>query len=210
MIIIQKKILNELYLYWNQSIRISFILFVLSICNAQISNAQYFQPTYLKKNSDISIKKDTVPEPRSVMMKSVFIPGWGQIQNEQWWKVPIIYSAFIGVGYYIYWLDGQYGDFQAAYYNSFSSDPQFADQKYGPTPTRLIGVNQNELKNLRNYYRNERDLWVLLFGVTYGLNVLDAYIFAHLKDFDVSDNLALKQNPVGNGQYLAIKFKYTW
>ncbi|TNE70894.1 hypothetical protein EP331_10585 [bacterium] len=142
-------------------------------------------------------KIDTVPKPKSVMLQSLILPGWGQTTNKQWWKIPIIYSALAGVGYYVYWLDGQYKDFRAAYYNSFAStNPNYADQKFGATPSRLATFPQSALLSYRNYYRNERDFMLIIFMLTYGLNVVDAYIFAQLRDFDVSDNLSLRMSPV--------------
>src|SRR5690625_6548962 len=38
------------------------------------------------------------PSPRSVLFKSMMVPGWGQIENNQVWKVPLIYGMFAGVG----------------------------------------------------------------------------------------------------------------
>lgn len=145
----------------------------------------------------IQLRKDTVPKPRVVLMQSLTIPGWGQITNGQLWKVPLVYGALIGVGYYSYWLHTQYVDFRAAYYNSFAAtNPAYADLKFGATPERLVGAPQTALKSFRNYYRNERDFMILMFGLTYALNVVDAYIFAQLKDFDVSDDLSLQAKPI--------------
>ncbi len=171
-----------------------------SIHKSEISN--FYQPT---NNSDSivlgfeSLRRDTVPKPKTVLMQSLILPGWGQLTNKQWWKVPIIYTALAGVGYYVYWLNGEYRDFRAAYYNSFaSSNPDYADQRFGATPARLVGVPQSALLYYRNYYRNERDFMILMFTLTYGLNVIDAYIFAHLRDFDVSDDLSVSLNPAMN------------
>lgn len=129
------------------------------------------------------------PEPRSVMFKSMIIPGWGQVENRQIWKVPIIYGLFAGVGFYTAFLNDQYQDYRAAYYNSF---PENDDFRFGPTPERLEGINRNQLQNSRDSYRNQRDFMFVVFGLAYGLNVLDAYIFAHMRNFDVSDDLSAR------------------
>lgn len=127
------------------------------------------------------------PSPRSVMFKSMMIPGWGQIQNRQIWKVPVIYGLFTGVGVYTVYLNNQYQDFKAAFYNSSSEND---DLRFGPTPERLQGVSPNELQSNRNSFRNQRDFMFIVFGLAYGLNVLDAYVFAHMRSFDVSDDLS--------------------
>lgn len=149
--------------------------------------------------SETKILKDTVPKPRNVLFQSLMLPGWGQYTNEQTWKIPIVYGALIGVGYYSYWLNSKYVEFRAAYYNSFAAtNPNYADQKFGKTPAYLVNAPASSLKYYRNYYRNERDYWILMFGLTYALNVVDAYIFAQLKDFDVSDNLSIQTMPMVN------------
>ncbi|WP_146198545.1 DUF5683 domain-containing protein [Rhodohalobacter mucosus] len=133
--------------------------------------------------------RETFPSPKSVMFKSMMIPGWGQIENRQAWKVPIVYGLFAGVGYYTYYLNGQYQDYRAAYYNSFSEN---TDQRFGPTPVRLQGVNRSQLQSNRNSLRNRRDFMAIVFLLAYGLNAVDAYVFAHMRSFDVSDDLTAR------------------
>ena len=42
----------------------------------------------------------------------------------------------------------------------------------------------------RDTYRRFRDYSVVALVLVYALNVIDANVFAHMADFDVSDNLA--------------------
>lgn len=127
------------------------------------------------------------PSPRSVMYKSLMIPGWGQIENRQIWKVPIVYGLFAGVGFYTVFLNDQYQEYRAAYYNSF---PDNDDERFGPTPERLQGINANQLQSERNSLRNQRDFMFVVMGLAYGLQALDAYVYAHMRNFDVSDDLS--------------------
>lgn len=136
---------------------------------------------------DTSSVSKEFPKPTSVLYKSLIIPGWGQIVNRQIWKVPIIYGLFTGIGVYTVFLNNQYKDYRAAFYNTTNDDMRF-----GPTPERLIGVNANQLQSTRNSYRNRRDFMFVVMGLAYGLNALDAYIFAHMRSFDVSDDLSAK------------------
>lgn len=128
------------------------------------------------------------PTPRSVLFKSMMVPGWGQVENNQIWKVPIIYGMFAGVGIYTSYLNNRYKDYRAAYYNSHQTEEN--DFKFGPTPDYLVGVNSSQLQSNRNSFRNQRDFMFIVMGLAYGLNVLDAYIFAHMRSFDVSDDLS--------------------
>lgn len=135
-------------------------------------------------------ESEEYPEPRSVLFKSMMIPGWGQVENGQIWKVPIIYGMFAGVGFYAGYLNNQYQDYRAAYYNlSMGEDSDF---RFGPTPERLQGISANQLQNNRDILRNQRDFMFVVMGLAYGLNILDAYVFAHMRSFDVSDDLSAR------------------
>jgi hypothetical protein len=137
---------------------------------------------------DNKIKRDTVPEPRKVMLQSVIIPGRGQITNGQIWKVPVIYGLLAGVAGYTVFANQRYQGYKAAYYNSFEAN---TDQRFGPTPGFIPDGQPAEIYRLnRNQFRNNRDLSLIVFVLVYGLNVADAYIFAQLRDFDVSDDLS--------------------
>lgn len=134
--------------------------------------------------------KPEFPTPQSVLFKSMIVPGWGQIENRQVWKVPIIYGMFIGVGVYAGYLNTQYQDYRAAYYNS--NQNQDNDFRFGPTPERLQNVNSNQLQSVRDNFRNQRDFMFVAMGLAYGLNILDAYVYAHMRSFDVSDDLSAR------------------
>jgi hypothetical protein len=131
--------------------------------------------------------RDTVPHPRKVMFRSMIIPGWGQATNRQYWKIPVVYGLLGGLAVYSFWTHNQYSDYRAAYYNAASGND---DMRFGPTPPNLSGVPPESLRFSRNSFRNQRDFSFILITLAYGLNILDAYIFAHFRDFDVSDDLA--------------------
>ncbi len=130
-----------------------------------------------------------IPYPKQILRKSLMLPGLGQYHNGQTWKIPIIYSLIGGLSYYSVYLTKQYHDYQAAYYNAVTDKGDF---RFGPTPDRLIGANISQLKNNRNFLRNRRDFMYVTIGLAYALNAVDAYVYAHLSTFDVSDNLSLR------------------
>lgn len=129
--------------------------------------------------------------PKQILRKSLFLPGLGQYENQQSWKIPIIYGLLGGLGYYSVYLTKQYHDYRAAYYNAVSEEQDFI---FGPTPERLIGSNSSQLKANRNYIRNRRDFMYVAIGLAYALNAVDAYVYAHLSSFDVSDDLSIRPN----------------
>lgn len=142
------------------------------------------------QNTIDEASRDTVPEPRKVMLRSLMLPGWGQYTNRQAWKIPLVYGLIGGVAYYAYYADMRYEGYRAAFYNSFDENEDF---QFGPTPSWINpNASQDFLRSTRNFYRNRRDFLIIATVLSYALNVLDAYIFAHMRDFDVSDDLSFK------------------
>lgn len=137
-------------------------------------------------NNEVS--RDTVPEPTHVMRRSMIVPGWGQVVNRQVWKVPIIYGMLAGLAYYSILMDQNYRDYRAAYFNVANPGEE---PKFGPTPGHIDpNLNPESLRYNRNFYRNRRDMTFIGIVLAYGLNIVDAYVFAHMRDFDVSDDLS--------------------
>lgn len=151
--------------------------------------AQNYLQSYSTYNMSDNSAQQEFPDPVSVLYKSMILPGWGQVQNKQIWKVPIIYGLFAGIGAYTVFLHGEYTDYRAAAYNVQRGEE--TDFKFGPTPERLSGVGFNQLQSIRNSYRNQRDFMFIVMGLAYALNVIDAYVFAHMRSFDVSEDLSM-------------------
>lgn len=142
----------------------------------------------LTNNRNLGVSRDTVPEPRMVMRRSMILPGWGQVTNEQSWKVPIVYGLLAGVVTYGVYSHQRYKGYRAAFYNSF---PENTDLRFGETPSFVPPGQPAEIYRFnRNQFRNQRDLSFVGVLLVYGLNIADAYIFAQLRDFDVSDDLS--------------------
>ncbi len=139
--------------------------------------------------NDQENQREEFPDPKHVLFRSLIIPGWGQVINRQVWKVPIIYALFAGVGYYNYTLRQQYHGYRAAYYNTTRGAD--SDFKYGPTPDFIPEeLTSQQLRETRDNLRNRRDFSYVIMAMAYGLNALDAYVYAHMRSFDVSDDLS--------------------
>ena len=198
MSIILTMILNVCYRFLMKSI--SLLLLFLGLFSTISAQPSLIENDYFlleNRYSDTIFEQDTItanntsrefPKPKSVMFKSLMVPGWGQIVNKQAWKVPIVYGLYAGIGYYAYTVHQDYRDYKAAYYNTQRGED--TDFKFGPTPERLQGINANQLRSNRNSLRNRRDLMFVVFVLAHGLNAVDAYVFAHMRSFDVSDDLS--------------------
>ncbi len=139
-------------------------------------------------------KKDSVSkkmhDPRKATIRSAIIPGWGQAYNREYWKIPIVYGAIsIPAATFVYNNNWYHRTQQA--YNILVKNPADTN-KINP---KLKGLSLESLQYYRNSFRKDRDYSVLFFLFAWGLNVVDATVFAHLKNFDVSRDLSLHIEP---------------
>jgi len=169
-------------------IQLKYFLLAIAIIYSGLLNAQRIDTIKIKETS---IKHS----PTKATIMSLALPGLGQAYNKKYWKIPLIYAA-IGVPLYIA-LDQQsmFDEFKSAYLKRVDDNPNTIDSKYDGIYTDA------NLENLINFHRKNRDLFFILTGLAYILNVVDATVDAHLYYFDVSDDLSGVFKP--NFQYLA-------
>jgi len=110
--------------------------------------------------------------PTTAIILSAVLPGAGQVYLNQWWKVPIIYAGIGG------FLAGALLQNSRYHYTADSVNNQLARGEVG---------RANAYANAREFYRDDRDKYYIYAALMYIANILDAYISAHLFDFDVSD-----------------------
>ena len=128
--------------------------------------------------------KKNYPDPMKAGLMSLVIPGAGQAYNKRWWKVPLVYGALGGMIYAISWNTQQYNRFQTAYQASLKGE----DNEFpGATPATLRAV--------RDGYDKNRQLSYVGFTFVYLLNGIEAFVDAHLQNFDISEDLSLKVRP---------------
>lgn len=116
------------------------------------------------------------------------LPGAGQVYNHQAWKVPIIYGAFAGMGYLIYNNYSNMKMFKDEYLFRVNNSDTPSLESYASYPT-------SNIYNLYNEYNKNFQLMIIITVAIYGLNLIDAYVFGHLFDFQISDDLSLNMSP---------------
>ena len=154
------------------------------------------------------IETEWHPDATKAVWLGVIVPGAGQIYNRSYWKLPIVYGAFMGCGYAIMTMQNRYSGYKQAYldlYNdveagTVSEDPSksyIAVIPEGYNLSRVGGAStwMNTLKNRQSTYHRYRDYSVLAIVVAYALSLIDAYVDAQLFDFDISPDLTLNVEP---------------
>lgn len=132
--------------------------------------------------------RKTKKNPKLASWLSAGIPGAGQVYNEKYWKVPIVYSALGGSLYLINHNHRQYKRFLKAYQADNDDDETTVSEFEG---TR----SADNVAHYKDQFRRNRDLAVISFAAIYVLNILDASVDAHLSDYDISDDLSFYTVP---------------
>jgi len=152
--------------------------------------------------------------PNRAALMSALVPGSGQIYNRKYWKAPIVWiglgtTVFLGVKYYK--ETSAYGE--AALNAKHGADSLNSTSYNG---YNLQTLTATQLSTLQDDARRYMYMNIAIFSAVYALNIVDAYVDAHLKEFDVNDNLSFKVKPLfyttnyshlATGLTLSLRFK---
>ena len=167
-------------LFW--SVLLAFCWMGIGTANAQSDSSA--------RSTSEKLKKEEVPirllpkDPKKATLLSAILPGAGQVYNGKSWKVPILYAGILTDLYFVQYNHKRYDRFREAL---------FALDKGKPNP--FPSLNRAALVRNVDYWRQNRDLTLLLLLGIYALNLVDANVDAHLSGFDISEDLTLKVAP---------------
>lgn len=136
--------------------------------------------------------------PKIAFVRSLFVPGWGQITNKQFFKLPLVYGA-AGVGaYFIYSNNKKYQTFKGYLLDMNEKNlTELLIDGRGPYSISLITTAANQ-------YRRWKQGTLIGFSLGWLLFAIEANASAHLKSFDVSDDISLKTKPLFFNQNIAL------
>lgn len=188
-------------------------LLFLSFCFLGISPVSA-QDSLLTRTQNIaagdSLAKKAAAEydplaPAKAAFYSAVLPGLGQAYNHSYWKIPIVYAG-LGGGIYAYiYNDGKFQDYRDAYKRRLAG---YSDDKY-----------QGQLKDAglveaQKRFRKNKEISIFFTVIWYAVNIIDANVDAHLRQFNVSNDLSLQPNyqrnrVTGDSNYgLSLNFKF--
>ncbi len=164
-------------------------------------------------NDSLQVKTPVTTEVRSPKKASIYaalFPGLGQIYNRKYWKLPIVYGGYAGLIYVLGWNNNNYKDFFqgyriiSQYTNTETMKPEerdFLDNLIknpsvsldNPSTFKYIST---QLKSGKDYYRRNRDLTIIGIAALHVLSIIDASVDANLFDFDISDDLSMRIEPM--------------
>jgi hypothetical protein len=155
-----------------------------------VLKAEPAKPSVAKSAARLELEK----MPRRAAIRSAIIPGWGQITNRRWWKVPLVYGGFVTLAF-VY-------DYNQTNYKIFLTEAQNREynQQNPALPPRYVNPGYRTLTSsgiikLKDAYRRDRDLTILGGLAFYTITIIDAYVDAKFFRFDIDDELALQVKP---------------
>lgn len=156
----------------------------------------------LEKELNIKLVEKFSPDPSKAVIYAAIFPGLGQIYNRKYWKLPIVYGGFLGIVYAVTWNGNMYTDYKNAF-SDIMTDPynrtRWHDFVYDHNSvlnsSSELTRTQELLKRRRDYFRRNRDLAIIIGVGLHALCMIDAYVDAHLYNFDVSPDLSMTVVP---------------
>ena len=151
-----------------------------------------------------------VRSPKKASIYAALFPGLGQIYNRKYWKLPIIYGGYAGLIYVLGWNNNQYKDFFQGYriiaQHTSTADLKPADRKFLDNLIKNPSISLDnpdtfgrisaQLKSGKDFYRRNRDLTIIGIAALHVLSIIDASVDANLFDFDISDDLSMRIEPI--------------
>ncbi len=176
----------------NNFLYIFFLIFATSLF------AQTTDSLVVKKKEKIIVVNDSIlPKeeynplaPAKAAFYSAVIPGLGQVYNKKYWKVPIIYAGMAAGIYFYKQQDKDYDSFRNAYKRRLAG---YTDDEYYGNGTEPL-ISNDRLINAQKSAQKNKDISIIVTVAFYLLNVVDANVDAHLRQYEVSEDLSLEPN----------------
>ena len=164
---------------------------------------------YFLGDAAVNYRYDASPVKKATTLATIF-PGAGQVYNKSYWKLPFVVGGLATTIYTIDWNNRGYKRFKKAYSDRSAYDKALEehqkDPEHHPDPPVAKGefgtkYSAEFLKNLKDNYRRNRDLCIIITAGLYVLQIIDAHVDAHLKSYDISDDLSVEFTPAVNYVY---------
>lgn len=131
-------------------------------------------------------------DPRRALLFAAIFPGLGQIYNKKYWKLPLVYGGFYATGYALNLYNQQHREYRNIVFRALENGVR--EDQIRPD----LGM-RNTLRAYRiavDRAKRERDFMIIIMGVVYVLQIVDAHVDAHLKEFDLNPNLQVSIEPL--------------
>lgn len=184
-----------------QTFLIRFLLLLLACwCGAGLTHV-YAQDRTVREDSLVVIERqrDTVLiksyaaryNPRKALLYAAVLPGLGQIYTKKYWKLPLVYGGLYFPIHYMGVYQRGYTKYKGHLFDNLEAGLT-SDSDRNPD----TGYTTSQLRTIVSRYRRERDFMIIIIGGIYLLQMVDAHVDAHLKEFDLNPNLRVSIEPM--------------
>jgi hypothetical protein len=181
---------------------------VIAVCSICFSFHAFSQDSLKVKTQPDTIDLKSYAtryDPRKAILYAAVLPGLGQIYNKKYWKLPLVYGGFIGFGYGISFYQKGYTKYKNELFDVLETD----------AAKGASGYTEDQLRTIVDRYRRERDFMIILTAAMYLLQMVDAHVDSHLKEFDLNPNLHVRIQPTwesdmmtGRTAGVSLKFRF--
>jgi hypothetical protein len=130
--------------------------------------------------------------PRKALLYAAVLPGAGQIYTKKYWKLPLVYGGLFATGYAINFYQDGYQKYKSELFDLLETE----------APLSPSGFTESQLRTIVDRYRRERDLMIIIMAGVYLLQMVDAHVDAHLKEFDLNPTLQVSIRPTAENSML--------
>ena len=161
-------------------------IFILGWCSfSQAQDSLTIESTMTSTKNAFKLDLYDPLAPARSAFYSAILPGLGQAYNGSYWKIPLVYAGIGTSLYLVLQNDTEYQRYRNAYKRRLAG---FQDDEFQ-------NILENEgLINAQKQFRQNKEFAILATVAFYLLNIVDANVDAHLKQFDVSKDLTLRPN----------------
>ncbi len=155
-------------------------------------------------------QKIKIYDPKRALLLAAIFPGAGQVYTKKYWKLPLVYGGLAGTAYAINFYQDGYLKFRGELFFNLSNGLS-SESALNPN----TGFTTSQLRTIVDRYRRERDFMIIIMAGVYILQMIDAHVDAHLKEFDLNPNFHVRLEPSFNNDMLtgrtggiALKFRF--
>lgn len=168
------------------------VLIILGAAHAEAQDSLIVERDTVFQNEPDTVAIESLAKrysPRKAILYAAIMPGLGQVYNKKYWKLPLVYGGFYAIGYYINTYNNLYTEYKGYLFENIEAGR--GENVENPTINRTTG----QLRTIVDKTRRERDFMIILLGGMYLLQMVDAHVDSHLKEFDLNPNLQVSIEP---------------
>jgi hypothetical protein len=156
-------------------------------------------------------------DPRKAILYAAVVPGLGQIYNKKYWKLPLVYGGFFALGYAVNFYSKGFTKYKKLLFRNLEAGYTADADVYviSEIPAVTDVYTTANYRRIVDLYKRQRDFFLIMMGGMYLLQMVDAHVDAHLKEFDLNPNLHVSVYPIieqsmmfGNQQGVSLVIRF--